>query len=285
VRTLVTGHTGSLGQALVPLLLERGDTVIGVSRDELKQSQYPKHERLTQYLCDVRDQDRLLEASRRVDLIIHAAAMKRIESCDEQPEEAVGVNILGTKNVLFCQRMNRITRVILVSTDKSCLPITTYGLTKATAERLVFRNPHNVVCRYGNILGSRGSVLQSFVTSILNEGVIRVTDPRMTRYWWTIEEAAQFVLLKSLPVQLGGLCTPILKAYPVVALGNAIASVLGRPAPRVEVFGVRNCEKLHEDLRTADEGGALRSDDQSRWYARAELEDKLRSIMGGQWTS
>jgi UDP-N-acetylglucosamine 4,6-dehydratase len=277
---MVTGHTGSLGHALVPLLLERGDSVIGVSRDELKQSQYPKHERLTQYLCDVRDRNRLLEASRRVDLIIHAAAMKRIESCEEQPEEAVASNILGTENVLSCQRLHDIARVVLVSTDKSCLPITSYGMTKATAERLVLRNPNNMVCRYGNILGSRGSVLQAFVTSILNEGVIRVTDTRMTRYWWTIEEAAEFILRKSSATQAGGLCIPALKAYPVVGLGNVVASVLGRGAPRVEVFGVRNCEKLHEDLRTPDEGGALRSDDQSHWYSRAELEAKLRTILG-----
>jgi UDP-N-acetylglucosamine 4,6-dehydratase len=279
VRTLVTGHTGSLGHALVPLLLERGDEVIGVSRDELKQSAFPKHERLTQYLCDVRDRDRLLEATRKVDLVIHAAAMKRIESCDEQPEEAVGANILGTQNVLFCQRMNHIPRVVFVSTDKACIPITTYGFTKATAERLVLRNPNNIVCRYGNIIGSRGSVLQAFVESIQKEGVTRVTDIDMTRYWWTIDEAADFVLRTSCR-DFGGLAIPGLKAYPVVGLGRAIAAVLGCPSPRVEVIGLRGREKLHEDLRTSDEGGALRSDNQAHWYVRRDLEEKLRRILG-----
>jgi UDP-N-acetylglucosamine 4,6-dehydratase len=280
MRILVTGHTGSLGKALVPLLIQRGDTVVGVSRCELKQSQYPRHERLTQYLCDVRDRDRLLEASRKVDLVIHAAAMKRIESCEEQPEEAVGVNIRGTENVLFCQRMNHIPRVVFVSTDKSCLPITTYGFTKAAAERLVMRNPFNVVTRYGNILGSRGSVIQAFVDSILEDGVIRVTDTEMTRYWWTIDEAADFVLRKS-AMPHGGLFIPELKSYPVVGLGRAVSVALARPAPRIEVIGLRGKEKLHEDLRTSDEGGALRSDDQAHWYTRGALEEKLRSLISG----
>jgi UDP-N-acetylglucosamine 4,6-dehydratase len=280
LRVLVTGHTGTLGKAIVPLLIQRGDSVVGVSRCELRQSQYPRHERLTQYLCDVRDRDRLLEASRKVDLVIHAAAMKRIESCEEQPEEAIGTNVLGTQNVLFCQRMNHIPRVVMVSTDKATMPITHYGYTKAAAERLVLRNPFNVVLRYGNVVGSRGSVLQSFVDSIITEGVIRVTDTEMTRYWWTIDEAADFVLRKS-AMPHGGLFIPGLKAYPVVGLGRAVATVLGRPAPRVEVIGLRGKEKLHEDLRTSDEGGALRSDDQAHWYTRAGIEEKLRELISG----
>lgn len=279
MRVLVTGFTGTLGSALVPRLLDDGHEVIGYSRCEYRQSITPRHPRLVMYLGDVRDRDRLLEASRGAELVYHLAAIKRIESAEEQPEEAIATNVVGTQNVLFAQRMHKIPRVVFVSTDKGCLPITLYGLSKGAAERLVLRNPHNVVCRYGNVIGSRGSVLQAFIDGIQKRGAISVTHAEMTRYWWTIEEAVDFVV-RSSARPVGGLCIPTLKAYPVVGLGKAIASVLGKPPPRIEIVGLRGTEKLHEDLRTAEEGGALRSDDQAHWYGRREIEDKLRELLG-----
>jgi len=278
LRVLVTGCSGSLAGALIPLLLEEGHDVVGVSRDEYKQSLIPKRERLSLYLADVRDRDRLLEASRGVELVFHAAAMKRIECCDEQPEEAAGINIGGTQNVLFCQRMNKIPRVVLVSTDKACLPITSYGASKFMAERLVLRNPNNMVVRYGNVLGSRGSVLQLFSESIRKDGIIQVTDTRCSRFWWTLQDAATWIYLCSQRPK-GGLQIPNLKAYPVVGLGRALADVLGAPRPQVVEIGLRGWEKIHEDMRTAEEGGAMQSGDQSLWFSQSEMRETIQRAL------
>ncbi len=260
------------------MLLEEGHDIIGYSRCEFKQSQVEKHPRLTLYMGDVRDRDRLLEASRGVELIFHLAAIKRIESAEENPEEAIATNVTGTENVLFAQRMHGVRRVVFASTDKSCLPITTYGATKFVGERLVLRNPNNVVARYGNVLSSRGSVLQTFVDSINNDGAIHVTDRQCTRFWWSLADAAAFVYLcAQRPV--GGLAIPKLKAYPIVGLGKAIARVLGKPEPKIVEIGMRGTEKLHEDMRTRDEGGVLRSDDQELWFTKSEIDQVLKDVL------
>lgn len=279
MRILVTGASGSLAQHLIPLLLEDGHEVIGVSRDEFKQSLIASHDRLKLYLCDVRDRDRLLEASRHVDLVFHLAAMKRIECCEEQPEEAISVNVLGTQNLLFCQRMNRIPRVVLISTDKACLPITEYGYTKALAESLVLRNPQNQVVRYGNVLASRGSVVPLFVAQIKRDNEIQVTDRRCSRFWWTLPQAATYVYLSS-KREFGGLCIPDLKAAPVVSVGKTLAKILKRPEPRIREVGLRSKEKIHEDMRTEEEGGRLVSSDESRWFKKQELEEILLDAVG-----
>lgn len=279
MKILVTGVSGSLGKTLLPLLFEDGHEIVGVSRDEYKQSLIAPNPKLTLYLCDVRDRDRLLEASRGVDLVFHLAAMKRIESCEAQPEEAVGINILGTQNLLYCQRLNRIPRVVLVSTDKACAPITTYGYTKAAAESLVLRNPHNIVVRYGNVLASRGSVLSLFVESIRKEGAIHVTDRKCTRFWWTLPEAATYVYLMS-KRPVGGLCIPPLKAAPVVSIGKAVAALLEKPMPKIVEIGFRSREKVHEQMRLTEEGGEIVSSDEALWFRRAELEEMLRWAVG-----
>lgn len=278
MKILVTGLTGSLGKTLLPVLLEEGHHVVGYSRCEFKQSQIEKHPRLIQYLGDVCDRDRLLEASRDVELVFHLAALKRIESAEEQPEAAIATNVTGTENVLFAQRMHKIPRVVFVSTDKACLPITTYGFTKATAERLVLRNPNNVVVRYGNVLASRGSVLQTFVDGITKDGAIHVTDRQMTRFWWSLSDAAAFVYISS-KRPVGGLCIPALKAYPVMALGKAIARVLDKPEPKIIEIGMRGVEKLHEDMRAASEGAELRSDNQDLWFTKNEIDNVLRDVL------
>lgn len=278
MKILVTGVTGSLGSILLPALLEEGHSVVGYSRCELKQSQVQRHRNLTLYMGDVRDRDRLLEASRGVELIYHLAAIKRIEAAEEQPEEAIATNILGTENVLFAQRMHGIRRVVLVSTDKACLPITTYGATKFVGERLVLRNPNNVVCRYGNVLASRGSVLQAFVESITKSGAIFVTSRSCTRFWWPLSSAAAYVQhCGTRP--LGGLGIPALKAYPVVRLGKMIADILGRGEPRVIEVGLRGAEKIHEHLRATDEGGEISSGDEAHWYTPGEIRAVLEGVV------
>jgi len=280
MKILVSGFTGTLGSALVPLLLDEGHDVVGYSRCELKQSQFPVHERLTKYIGDVRDRDRLVEASRDCDYVFHLAALKRIEVCEENPDECVATNLVGTMNVLHAQRLNKIPRVILSSTDKAVYPINTYGMSKATAERLVMRNPENVVCRWGNVFGSRGSVLSMFARTI-REGeapYINITDKRMTRFWITVDDAAAFMWLAAQKPE-GGLYIPKMKAYPVVKVGCLVGKILGKDVRLIRDIGMRPQEKLHEHLRRGEEGGEIVSDDQSIWFKPSEIEEILRPIL------
>lgn len=278
MKVFITGISGSLGREIAPLFLDAGHEVTGYSRCEYRQSVIPKSKNLTLYLGDVRDRDRLLEASRNSDLVIHAAAMKRVECCEEQPEEAIATNVMGTENVMFAQRMNRIPKVVLVSTDKSAESVTTYGSTKFLAESLVQTNRKNLVVRYGNVLASRGSVVQSFVKSILERSEIEITDRRCTRFWWTLAQAGEFVVRSALS-EVGGLRVPTLKAYPVLKLGLLISEILDRPPPKINEIGFRSREKLHETLRLAEEGGRMSSEDQSLWYSMRELKEILSPIV------
>jgi FlaA1/EpsC-like NDP-sugar epimerase len=278
MRALITGVSGTLGKQLLETLLLDGHHVTGYSRCEYKQSLITKKENLVLYLGDVRDRDRLVEASRDIDVIFHTAALKRIESCEENPEEAIATNVVGTSNVLHAQRLNKIPRVVFVSTDKATEPVTTYGYSKALGENLTLRNPNNIVVRYGNILASRGSVVSAFSESILKDHVIKITERQATRYWWTIEEAAKFVYQAS-QRSFGGLVIPELKASSVVALGKAVAAALGKPNPKILEIGFRCREKLHETMRLDEEGGLMISSDQSSWYTQRELEAVVKSVV------
>lgn len=278
MRILITGITGSLGRELLPLLLADGHNVVGYSRCELKQSQIPKHPNLTLYIGDVRNKDRLMEASRHMDLVFHLAALKRIDTVEEQPEEGIATNTTGTENLLFCQRMNHIPRVVLVSTDKACMPTTPYGATKFLAESLVLRNPNNIVCRYGNVLASRGSVVHAFVESLKATNTLHITDRECTRFWWTLPQSAQYVYRMS-SREHGGLCIPNLKAYPVVKLGKVIAEMVGIQNPEIKEIGFRGREKLHEHMRTHEEGGLMVSSDQQLWFTKDEMKALLSEVI------
>lgn len=277
---LVTGFTGSLGTVLVKRLLEAGHWVTGYSRDELKQAQYFKHDRLNMYVGDVRDRDRLIEASRGKNIIFHLAALKRVESLEENPEEAVKTNIEGTDNVLHAQRVNRISRVVLSSTDKACYPVNIYGVTKAAAERLVLRNPNNVVCRYGNVIGSRGSVVPMFVRSLERDRMVEITDRRMTRFWWPLEDAAGFVEHCGLRSN-GGLFIPPLQASTVVDMAAAVAECIGVTDYKVKDIGLRPGEKLHETMRTSQEGQLFSSDQTEHHFAPSHLKHMVQKVIGG----
>jgi len=277
MKVLITGITGTLGTHVARLLLEDGHEVIGYSRDELKQVQFPWKSKCTLYLGDVRQTDRLLEAARGVEVIYHFAALKHVDKLEENPEEGVQTNIGGTSNALHAQRIHSIQKVVLSSTDKACLPINLYGMTKGIAERLVLRNPNNVVCRYGNVAASRGSVIPTFVKSIEEDGCIRITDRRMTRFWVKPEDAAIFIYLQS-QRPTGGLRIPQMKAYPVVSLGNLIGEILGKK-PNILEIGIRAGEKIHEDLRTDDEGGKMNSSDRSLWYTEKEMRDLIEETV------
>lgn len=281
-RYFITGITGTLGQAVAKRLLDRPDVhVVGFSRDELKQSLIEPNERLTLYLGDVRDRDRVIEATRGIDAVLHFASLKRVDSLEENPEEAVRTIIEGTTNILHAQRINKIPRVTLTSTDKAVYPVNVYGACKFVAERLVLRNSNNVVCRYGNVLGSRGSVVHAFADSIEKEGKIYVTHRLMSRFWIPIEKAAEFVL-KSAHEDRGGLKIPDMKASNVVALGLAVATALDKQKPDIEVIGMRPGEKLTECLMTVEEGA------QKNYYSNAveqftqkDLTEMAVALLGG----
>ena len=278
MKVLITGHTGSLGKQLTQLLLDDNHQIIGYSRGELLQSQLPWKNKITQYLGDVRDSRRLMEAARGCEIIYHLAALKQVDKIEENPEEAIKTNIAGTESVLHAQRvLTGISRVVLSSTDKAVFPINSYGASKFLAERIVMRNPNNIVCRWGNVIASRGSVVPEFLKSIRDENVIRVTDRRCTRFWIKPETVAIFMYLQS-QRHLGGLCIPDMKAYPVVKLGMLLGDMLNKK-PNVIEIGLRPGEKIHESLRRDDEGGHLNSQDQSIWFTEKEMRTLLEEVI------
>lgn len=280
MKYFISGVTGTLGKQLLNLLLEDGHEVIGYSRDEQKQQLLAPHSNLTLYLGDVRDKHRLLEATRGVDVIVHCAALKCVDILESNPEECIRTNIYGTENILFTQRVNKIPRVVLASTDKAVMPINVYGASKMAAERLVLRNPNNIVCRYGNVLGSRGSVLPKFVETLKTAQSVNITDIKMTRFWLPANDAAVFVYLSSRR-PIGGLCIPKVKGFPVIGIAKIVAEILNIPLKAVNDVGIRPGEKLHELLRTENEGGLLDSQDQAHWFTRSELKELLTPIVEG----
>lgn len=276
-RVFITGVTGTLGQAVTSILLkDPGLLVVGYSRDEMKQMALRKHPRLTLYLGDVRDRDRLEEATRDVDLIMHFASLKCVDKLEENPDEAKKTIVDGTENILHAQRQNKIPRVVLSSTDKAVLPINSYGMCKALAERLVMRNPNNVVVRYGNVIASRGSVIPQFIKTIKEENKVYITDKNMTRFFLTPEEAAHFVVQSGFGED-GGLKIPDIKATRIVSVVTALGQLLNKAPTSVNV-GLRPGEKIHEDLRTDKEGGHISSKTGPQ-FSQKELINKLRPIV------
>ena len=261
---LVTGGTGSFGRALLPRLLEADVKAVRVlSRDELKQSELQREvndPRLRLFLGDVRDLDRLRVAFQGVDLIFHAAALKQVPALEYNPFEAVKTNILGTQNVITAAIEAEVSLVVGLSTDKAVAPTNLYGATKLCAERLLaqggvysesfdedFTITRFAAVRYGNVVGSRGSVVPIFREQA-KTGTVTITDERMTRYWLTLSEAVEFVL-SCLPLVKGGeVFVPKIPSARIPDIAEALA-------PRAErvVTGIRPGEKLHETLLTEDE--------------------------------
>lgn len=266
MRILITGITGTLGTEVTrqlllinnPNRLERpyNDifygiyspiSIIGFSRDEQKQRGFPYANQVTMVLGDVRDKQRITDQSRGCDIIMHFAALKCVDTMEENPDECHKTNVIGTDNVLIAQRENGIKRVCLSSTDKACKPINTYGFCKALAERFVLRNANNVVTRYGNVIGSRGSVVPMFFKSIEEKNSFDITDDQMTRFLIKIEDAAKFVIDSALNGSKNGLMIPDMKSTSIVELAFAIGRVVNmRPDKRV--IGLRPGEKIHEDI-------------------------------------
>jgi UDP-N-acetylglucosamine 4,6-dehydratase/5-epimerase len=259
---LVTGGTGSFGRQFVRTVLERWKPrrLIVFSRDELKQYEMQQEfgaPCMRYFLGDVRDRDRLMQAMRDVDIVIHAAALKQVPAAEYNPMECVKTNVHGAENVIAAAIANEVDRVIALSTDKAANPINLYGATKLVSDKL-FIAANNIAgghrtrfaaVRYGNVVASRGSVVPLFrqlVASGAKE--LPITDPRMTRFWITLEQGAQFVLRSVERMQGGEIFVPKLPSARIVDLAEAIA-----PGMPHRVVGVRPGEKLHEVMCPADD--------------------------------
>lgn len=258
---LVTGGTGSFGKKFAETMLREyhPKKLIIFSRDELKQHEMRvagfDHESLRYFIGDVRDRDRLKRAMKGVDILVHAAALKQVPACEYNPIEAVATNIEGAKNVIDAALDAGVTKVLGLSTDKAVNPVNLYGATKLVAEKLLVQansyrgeGPTRFSCvRYGNVVGSRGSVIPLFRTQRCNKRVT-VTDARMTRFWITLEQGVRFVIRCIEQMHGGEVFVPKIPSMNIMDLATAIA-----PGCRVEEIGIRPGEKLHEVLLSDDE--------------------------------
>jgi UDP-N-acetylglucosamine 4,6-dehydratase len=257
---LVTGGTGSFGQRFVATLLRehRPRRLVVFSRDELKQSEMQgrlRHPALRYFLGDVRDRERLVRAMHGVDVVVHAAALKQIPACEYNPFEAILTNVMGAKHVIDAAIDSGVRRVLALSTDKAVGPVNLYGATKLCAEKLFVqantyghpRGTRFACVRYGNVVGSRGSVIPLFQAQRA-EGRVTVTDPKMTRFWITLDEGVRFVTRCLQAMHGGEIFVPRLPSARILDLVEAVA-----PGCRVEFVGIRPGEKLHEVLVSEDE--------------------------------
>jgi len=262
---LITGGTGSFGNAVLRRFLRSGLREIRIfSRDEKKQDDMRKRYRdakLKFYLGDVRDRRSVAAAMRGVHYCFHAAALKQVPSCEFHPMEAVRTNVLGTEIVLESAIGAGVERVICLSTDKAVYPINAMGISKAMMEKVmvaVSRNLENTgtkICgtRYGNVMASRGSVIPLFVEQILAGTPITITDPAMTRFMMTIEEAVELVLYAFRHGDNGDIFVQKAPAATVDVLARALLSVLNRPGHEIREIGTRHGEKLYESLLSREE--------------------------------
>jgi UDP-N-acetylglucosamine 4,6-dehydratase/5-epimerase len=316
---LITGGTGSLGKSLIKYLLAETKVrrIAILSRDELKQQhlrvQLNDDSRLRWFLGDIRDLDRLKRAFHGVDYVIHAAALKQVDTGEYNPMEFIKTNVLGSQNVIDAAIDAGVKNVVALSTDKASSPINLYGATKLTADKLfVAANNYSfvygttfAVVRYGNVMGSRGSVIPFFREMNAQGRPLPITDLRMTRFWISIESAVKFVV-DSLEMMTGGeLYVPRIPSMKIVDLANAVV-----PGAKLEEIGMRPGEKLHEEMISGDdsrrtillknrylvtpvvaewgyeppkgsrmpEGKAYRSDTNDLWMSESDIKNFLKEL-------
>lgn len=263
---LITGGTGSFGNAVLSRFLDSGLREIRIlSRDEKKQDDIRKrygHPKLKFYIGDVRDHQSVLSAVRGVDFIFHAAALKQVPSCEFYPLEAVKTNVLGTENVLEAAINCGVKRVICLSTDKAVYPINAMGTSKAMMEKVAVAKSRVSsstvinVTRYGNVMASRGSVIPLFVNQIRAGQPISITDPNMTRFMMTLDEAVDLVLYAFEHGQPGEVFVQKSPAATIDTLARALTGLLGIPDHPINIIGTRHGEKLYEALLSREEMAA-----------------------------
>ncbi|MCE6342311.1 polysaccharide biosynthesis protein, partial [Acinetobacter baumannii] len=262
---LITGGTGSFGNAVLKRFLETDIKEIRIfSRDEKKQDDMRKKyhsAKLKFYIGDVRDYNSILNATRGVDYIYHAAALKQVPSCEFHPMEAVKTNVLGTENVLEAAIQNHVKRVVCLSTDKAVYPINAMGISKAMMEKVMVAKSRNlegldtVICgtRYGNVMASRGSVIPLFVDQIRQGKPLTITDPNMTRFMMTLEDAVDLVLYAFEHGENGDIFVQKAPAATIAVLAEALKQLLNVEDHPISIMGTRHGEKAFEALLSREE--------------------------------
>ena len=262
---LITGGTGSFGNAVLKRFLNTDIKEVRIfSRDEKKQDDMRKcysSSKLKFYIGDVRDYQSVLNATRGVDYIFHAAALKQVPSCEFHPMEAVKTNVIGTENVLEAAIQNGVQRVVCLSTDKAVYPINAMGISKAMMEKVMVAKSRNadddktVICgtRYGNVMASRGSVIPLFIEQIRAGKPLTLTDPNMTRFMMTLADAVDLVLYAFEHGNNGDLFVQKAPAATVETLARALTMMLDKAEYPIQVIGTRHGEKLYEALLSREE--------------------------------
>jgi UDP-N-acetylglucosamine 4,6-dehydratase len=284
---LITGGTGSFGKRFTRHVLERSAVkkLIVFSRDELMQYEmqqlYPDEPRLRFFIGDVRDRERLYRAFHDVDLVVHAAALKQVPAAEYNPFEAVKTNVHGAQNIIEAAIDQGVEKVIALSTDKAASPINLYGATKLVSDKLFISGnayaggtkTRFAVVRYGNVVGSRGSVVP-FFQKLAASGELPITDERMTRFWITLDQGVEFVIASLERMRGGELFVPKIPSMRVVDLARAMA-----PDATLRVVGIRPGEKLHEEMisapdarRTVDMGSYYVIQPEMEWWPETHLD-------------
>ena len=273
---LITGGTGSFGEAVLKRFVESDLKEIRIfSRDEKKQDDMRKRHnnpKLKFYIGDVRDFRSVSSAMRGANYVFHAAALKQVPSCEFHPMQAVRTNILGTENVLEAAIAEGVRRVVCLSTDKAVYPINAMGISKAMMEKVMVAASRNlestntVICgtRYGNVMASRGSVIPLFVEQVLAGKPITVTDPEMTRFMMTLEDAVELVMYAFEHGGNGDMFVQKAPAATVKVLAQAILETMGKPDHQIREIGTRHGEKLYEALLSREEMAC--AEDQGDYY-------------------
>ena len=291
-RIIITGGTGTLGRAVIKYIFANysPEKVIVFSRDEFKQFNMrkefpdPQYDKLRFLLGDVRDYERLKTALHGVDYVVHAAALKQVPMLEYNPEEAVKTNVLGSMNVVRACIENNVKRAVLVSTDKSVNPISLYGATKLTAEKLfIAANAYNKTefccVRYGNVIGSRGSVIPYFQELIKNgSDYLPLTNKLMTRFWITTGEAVNLVMRGLSDLPAGKILIPMAKSMTMGELAGAM-----NPWYSTVESGIRAGEKMHESLSSEDNANVCILDgDEIKDFHKIYTSDKAERMTGGE---
>jgi UDP-N-acetylglucosamine 4,6-dehydratase len=273
---LISGGTGSFGNAVLKRFLDTDIAEIRIfSRDEKKQDDMRKkyaNPKLKFYIGDVRDFQSVLNATRGVDYIFHAAALKQVPSCEFYPLEAVKTNVLGTENVLEAAIQNKVKRVVCLSTDKAVYPINAMGISKAMMEKVMVAKSRNlddtgtVICgtRYGNVMASRGSVIPLFVDQMRAGKPFTITDPDMTRFMMTLADAVDLVLHAFEHGENGDIFVQKAPAATIDVLAKALTGLLSQPDYPVQIIGTRHGEKAYEALLSREEMAC--AEDQGQYF-------------------
>lgn len=285
---LITGGTGSFGNAVLSRFLNSNLKEIRIfSRDEKKQDDMRKrfnNSKLQFYIGDVRDYQSVLNATRGVDFIFHAAALKQVPSCEFYPLEAVKTNVLGTENVLEAAIVSGVSKVICLSTDKAVYPINAMGISKAMMEKIFVAksrsSSNTVICgtRYGNVMASRGSVIPLFVNQIRAGQPITITDQNMTRFMMTLEDAVDLVLYAFAHGISGDIFVQKAPAATIETLALALTDLLKLPKHPIQIMGTRHGEKLYEALLSREEMAS--AEDLGEYY---RIPPDLRDLNYGKY--